>query len=45
MLVTVQRIVLGLPINMLLTILSAYPLSKPSLKKHLHNILFYRISS
>ncbi len=34
MLVTVQRIVLGLPINMLLTILSAYPLSKPSLKFH-----------
>ena len=34
MLVTVERIILGLPINMLLIILSAYPLSKPSVKFH-----------
>ena len=34
MLVTVERIILGLPINMLLIVLSAYPLSKPSVKFH-----------
>lgn len=34
MLITVERIVLGLPINLLLIILSAYPLSKAAAKFH-----------
>lgn len=34
MLITVERIVIGLPINILLIILSAYPLSKPSHRFH-----------
>lgn len=34
MLITVERILLGLPINLLLIVLSAYPLSKSSMKFH-----------